>query len=468
MEEFQLFRAPMDLRVDTRQRSVLVRTSLASFMAALDAMVVTTALTTTLRLASWQRCAMALAMAATPWAWADGNPSDAGGFVLEPGWLSGSVRGAYWSGSRKLDDERDLAAASLWLKAEAHTGDVSSVAQGWVMNDELDRHAPARTLLREAYLQYSRGPMTVRLGRQLIVWGRADQVNPTDNLTPRDYTLLVPDVGDERFGTLALQASRRFGDYTISGLWLPRFRPHVVPLAAEFAVTEVLPSSARQWGLKLDHSASSGIDWSASWYSGFDLSPSLRPNQQAPGTIDATHPRIQVAGVDFAVPIGGLGLRGEAAYTWTAKGWQTEPLAKKPFFFGVLGVERTFGGTLNVNLQAYSYRVTGFSDPRELRDPVLRALAVAQAVGAHQIDQWEHGLTLRIADKWWNEALEGEVVLVSSLGRKSHAVRPRVTYAFDDHVRMTVGADVFRGSGETSFGQLRANSAALAELRFSW
>lgn len=322
--------------------------------------------------------------------------------------------------------------------------------------------------MREAYLQYSRGPTTVRLGRQLIVWGRADQVNPTDNLTPRDYSLLVTDAGDERFGTLALQALHRFGAYTISGLWLPRFRPNVVPLAPELAVTQVLPSSARQWGLKLDHSASSAIDWSTSWYSGFDLSPTLRFNQQVPGTINATHPRIQVAGIDFAVPVGGFGLRGEAAYTWTAKGWQTQPLGKKPFFFGVIGVERTYGSTLNVNLQAYVYRVTGYSDPRQLTDPALRNLAVGQAISAHQIDKSERGLTLRIADKWRNETLEGEVVLVSSIGRKSYAVRPRMSYAFDDHLRMTLGADVFRGSDDSPLAQLRSNSAAFAELRVSW
>jgi hypothetical protein len=401
-------------------------------------------------------------------AWADGDQHDAGDHLFEPGWLSGSVRGAYWSGSRKLDPEQDIAAASLWLKGEARSGDVSFVAEGWLRNDGSSQRASARSLLREGYVQYSRGPTQVRLGRQLIVWGRADQVNPTDNLTPRDYTLLVPDVGDERFGTLALQVSKRFGDYTIAGAWLPRFRPNVIPFVPEITVTEVLPESARQWGLKLDHSASSGIDWSASWYTGFDLNPTLQPNYQNPGAVRAIHPRIDVAGIDFAAPVGAFGLRGEAAYTFTTKDWQTDPLAKKPFFFGVIGVERTYGSTFNLNLQLYAYRVSKYSDPRELADPVQRRLAVFQAINAHQIERSERGVTLRIADKWWNETLESEVLLVSLIDRTSCLIRPRMIYALDDHLRMTLGADLYRGSGDSAFGLLRHNSGAFAELRFSW
>jgi hypothetical protein len=390
------------------------------------------------------------------------------GPLLEPGWLSGSLRATYWSGSQRLDDRHDLSVGALWLKAEPRSGAFSALAQGWVRNDELDHSAPPRTLMREAFVQYSEGSLTMRFGRQLIVWGRADQINPTDNLSPRDFTLPVPESSDERFGTLALSASQRLGDYSVSAVWLPRFRPNIVPFPPGLNVNEVSPDSARQVGIKLDHSAASGIDWSASWYSGFDLNPNLRMGSLVPGRLDAVHPRNNVAGLDFAVPVGEFGIRGEAAYTWIDDAPEAGPLAKKPFFFGVLGVERTFAGTLNINLQAFAYRVTGYSDPRAVSDPILRQFAVSQAISAHQLERWERGLTLRVADKWWNETLEGELVLVSTLGRRSLAVRPRLTYAIDDHLRVTVGADVYRGSDEGFFGQLQRNSASFVEVKFSW
>ena len=51
------------------------------------------------------------------------------------------------------------------------------------------------------------GRLDVRAGRQIIAWGRADGVNPTDNLSGQDLTLLVPDDVDRRLGTTAVRAS---------------------------------------------------------------------------------------------------------------------------------------------------------------------------------------------------------------------------------------------------------------------
>ena len=64
-------------------------------------------------------------------------------------------------------------------------------------------------VIREAYLDLSHGPLDLRIGKQIIAWGRADRINPTDNLTPRDYTLLVPDDDDQRLGTPAVKATSR-------------------------------------------------------------------------------------------------------------------------------------------------------------------------------------------------------------------------------------------------------------------
>jgi hypothetical protein len=181
-----------------------------------------------------------------------------------------------------------------------------------------------------------------------------------------------------------------------------------------------------------------------------------------------THPRIRVAGADFAVPVGRMGLRGEMAYTWTDSTTGNDLLRKRPFFFGVFGVERTFGETLNVNLQAYTYATRDWRNPRYIADPALRALAVSQAISNHQLDRTEHGLALRIGDKWLHETLEAEVAVMSSLVRRDYVLKPKVSYAFNDHVKGVIGAELLRGSDDALFGRWRKNSAAYAELRYSW
>ena len=45
-----------------------------------------------------------------------------------------------------------------------------------------------RPRLREGYLYLRRPGLEVRAGQQIIPWGQADAVNPTDFLTAKDYT----------------------------------------------------------------------------------------------------------------------------------------------------------------------------------------------------------------------------------------------------------------------------------------
>jgi len=383
--------------------------------------------------------------------------------------ISGSVSGAWWSGSRSLDDKKGLPDAALWLKTEPKSSNVSAVVDGWIRNEDLSRDGSTKSRLREVFVGTSAGTVDLRAGRQILVWGRADQINPTDNLTPRDFTLLVPDVADDRLGTDAVLVSHRRGNYSFSAIWLPHFRPNIVPLPRGLSLHEQTPTSARQWAFKLDRSGGEGVDWSLSSYSGFDLNPTLAvlPNGQR-GELLERHPRIRVTGGDFAIPVGRFGLRGEVAYTSTEDPNGTDPLKKKPFFFGVFGVERTFFDYLNVNVQYYVYSVKHYLDPRQVSDAGLRQIAISQAIANHELDQSAQGLAIRIANKWWNETLEGEIALLTSFDRKDYAVKPKLVYAINDHLKATLGADILRGSQDAFFGRLQKNSAAFSEFRYSW
>ncbi|MFL6656915.1 MAG: hypothetical protein ACJ8GW_02485 [Massilia sp.] len=392
----------------------------------------------------------------------------AGMAAAAPPAVEGSLRAAWYTESAEFDQRGDVAATALWLKTSPALSDnVTLVAEGWVRNDNTTGDGPTRARMREGYLDVTGEAWDLRLGQQLIIWGRADRINPTDNVTPRDYTMLTPEDVDQRRGVQAMRLRYRNDAATVSAYWLPVFRPSTMPMAAPPGLRwHQQTPSALQGALRIDGAGT--VDWSLSYLNALDVNPDLQVQAAGPSGVDVAliHRRVRVLGADAATVVGRYGLRAEAAYTWT--GSSADPLVKKPFLYLVAGGDRTFGEHFNVNLQYYLRHVTHWQDPRQLGDPALRALALGAAVGASQGDRFQHGFTYRIANKWWNETLEGELAGVVSLTRRDWAFKPRLTYALSDHWRATAGMNWYRGEEATFFGALAPTSSAFVELRYGF
>ncbi len=418
---------------------------------------------------SSQQCALASACLMLTAAGAVGateNASSAPAFEFNP---SGSVRAAYFSSTRELDAQKNLLGAALWLKAAPKLSkDIGVVLDAWVRNENLGDHGVTRGKLREAYVNASVGPVDFRLGKQIIAWGRADELNPTDNLSARDYRLLTPENNDQRFGVVALKAAWHIKDYTLSTFWLPRFNSNSFPIENTPGVNYSYHAPRiNQAGIKFEQGGGE-IDWSVSYYSGLDLNPDIRIGKLSASGIDLAleNKRIRVLGVDAATVLGRYGVRGEAAYTWTEKG--NDPLVKKSHFYAVVGADRTFFDHLNVNLQYYVRRVASYQNPAHITNPALRSLAMQGAGIANQLDRVQHGMSLRVANKWLNETLEGEVLVVHSFTQGDYLLKPKLIYAVNDQIKASLGVDLYRGNSLTYFGRLRNNSGAYAEVKYSF
>lgn len=385
--------------------------------------------------------------------------------------LNGSIRAGYFSSSRKLDGKNDLGTGSIWLKATQNIGEnISVVAQGWIRNDETFRADADSKKLQEGYIKFSTENMDYRIGRQIIVWGRADRLNPTDNLTPRNFTLLTAEEDDQRLGSLAAKITYHSHENSLTGIWLPGMDPHIFPVATTPGIffTQHIPHTNRI-ALKFDHSGGN-VDWSASYYSGLDLTPDIAIGATTlSGTnIIFDHNRIRVLGMDAATVIGRYGLRAEAAYTWTANTGENDFLVKKPFLYMVMGGDRTFLDYLNINIQYYLRHVTNYSDPQAIADPLLRPVAIQTGALWNQFSRSQHGVSVRVSNKWFNETLEGEIAAVGSFGQSNYFIRPKLVYAFNDNVKGSLGLDIYRGDNNTFFGRLRDNSLLFAEMKYGF
>lgn len=404
----------------------------------------------------------------------DEAPAEASGGGVSA--ASGSLRAAYWSSNRRLEDRHHFGTLALWMRvAPRITPNAAMVVEGWVRNDDVFRGERSDGLLREAYADLTAGPIDFRLGKQIVVWGRADAINPTDNISPRDFTLLVPGDDDQRSGAYALRARWFVSNISFSASWLPGFQAHVVPIPAlppPLVLRDASPRLAQtlaQAALKVEQTGEA-IDWSLSYFDGFDRAPDLGVGNASATAVEVLlrHHRIRVAGADFAANAGRFGLRGETALTFTEDWERRDPETKKPFFFGVLGVDRTFGEYLNVNIQYLFRAVINFESPFAVVDPFARDLAIEQAVVSDQLDRIQQGATIRIADKWFNETLDTDLSGVVYAPRWNYAIRGRVTYAFSDRFKGVVGVDYFDGEDPSFFRTLHKNSTAFSEIRMNF
>jgi hypothetical protein len=112
--------------------------------------------------------------------------------------------------------------------------------------------------------------------------------------------------------------------------------------------------------------------------------------------------------------------------------------------------------------------VTRYRSPFAIQDPLARAVAVQAALLANQLDHIQHSFSLRVSNRWFRETLEAELAGIVSVSRFGWVLRPRVTYALSDRWRLTVGGDLFGGDRLSFLGNLRENSAAFVELRWSF
>ena len=362
--------------------------------------------------------------------------------------------------------------------------------------------------LREAYVNGYLGPVDIRLGKQIIVWGRADALNPTNNLTPIDFRIRSPLEDDIRIGNVGARAFLRFSPVRLEGVWMPVYLatelPNVgLPEFVSFGPPKY-PSLDLRNGLVAGrvHLELPAFDMSVSYLRGYAPLPGLTVSSV---TFDPVNPSLQVArtaynqqvvGFDFSTALGEvMTLRGEAAYR-RPYDWQNKPYAARPDLQYVIGADHTFFGSLSVIGQYLGRYVFDWErvplsamplDPNVLKmdptDPTFDSnywvptvtdaanlvLARTSQVLFNQTAQVQHVATLRF--DW---LLAHETLSVSTLGlvnftTKEWLVAPRIGYRFNDAMTAYVGAQIFSGPTETLFGLIEeVLSAGYAELRYSF
>ncbi|WP_432719550.1 hypothetical protein R0381_000316 [Jeongeupia wiesaeckerbachi] len=374
-----------------------------------------------------------------------------------------------WSGNRVLDDRNGILAPMLSADASVNLSEQLSVrAGGLVYHFSQDNGDDTRSILREAFLQWSGDETQVRLGWQVVAWGRADRINPTDNISARDYT--SPQSVDEaqRMGAGMLSVAHDFGSAGRLTVLGKQVKPSRMPSDPAEENLPLRPDGEDyEYAAKFDHSGDA-FDWSVSYFKGLEKPRSLQlmriADQRIVG-VNRGYAELEVLGADAATTIGGWGLRGEIAHMrFPETDFQVND-GRISHWYGITGVETNLPANATAGVQ-YFFRYFDEDPQLDGLKPAESAVRRKLRIANNQFHQYQDGLTLRLAQRLWNDSVDYEIVGVVNFRDGDYAIRPRIGWRYSDSIKLSAGADIYRGKDESFFGSLRKNNVQFAEISY--
>lgn len=407
--------------------------------------------------------------------------------LATPAWLDwrGNLSLGAWSGDRWLNEQTNLPVAQLQLnvasKFDSYWSFHGNANVSYLRTKEAAvESAKSASLptshryLRDAYLKLDMEHAEWRIGTQVFSWGRADRLNPTDNLSARDFSSPFVTDEEQKLGSIASSLSLDLSADTRLQLVVQRVpdgsRQGQVPSARIEAGLPLAPTSrSYDYALRLDRSASS-VDWSVSYFDGVEKVRSLELLLQR-GRLSGVQRRyaaLQSVGADAATTSGNWGLRGELAYL-RFKPQNAENAGRLSHWYGVFGVENNlsdFSSTMPNATFGVQYFFRRFAqDPHFVNLPdAWRTPIDKLQVANNQLHRWQDGFTLRFAQRLMNDQLDYEIVGMSNFRGGDFALRPRLNFRYSDSTKWVFGCDLFRGKDHSFFGSLKKNSLAFTEL----
>jgi hypothetical protein len=330
--------------------------------------------------------------------------------------------------------------------------------------------------LREAYVDLYFKNFDLRVGRQQIIWGKAEGVFITDVVSPKDLReFLLPDFDEIRTGITAFKLNYYLGNSSIEAVWSPSFSPTQMPEEGsiwapkmDFPVNPVFDYSNSEVKASLENSElfvryssmGSRIDFELVGGTFFYDDPAMNITRQMdPSTMQLSglivkpqYNRVNMAGGSFSKVMVGFVLRAEGAF-YNGRYFQTsDPLVigsiiKKDNLHYMAGLDYTLSGV-------------------KLSAQFIQEYILDYETGIAN-EEFENTMTFLAKKDYFREKLWVELFAYVGLNKGDALVRPKVSYAFADGFDMQTGANLFFGN-EGRFGQYDKNDMLYLKLKYSF
>ncbi len=353
-----------------------------------------------------------------------------------------------------------------------------------IRNDGTSGEYDFETSFREAYVDLFFSNVEFRLGKQQVVWGKADGVFINDIVCPLDMSMfLLQDFDNIRMGLPMAKANLYLGNWMLEGLWIPKFEPWQFAEAGsdwEFTLSvppdtvwdlipnvihlndEELPENSlenSEFGLKLS-TFLLGADISLLYLDGYADHPSIQvvdttiTGSPIPTQIDTylspTYYRSPMYGLNFSRPVFTTVIRGELGYfanrRFSNVNMQT---VTSDYFSGMMGLDFTGPLGSSISFQAIHRQIMDYKS-------------------GMVDDKTEQMATATISGSFLRETVIASVLGLADVNEDAGLGRLDISYAWSDALRISLGGFLLWGNEDTLFGQFDVNDNIYLKIKYSF
>ncbi len=374
--------------------------------------------------------------------------------------------------------------SSLRLQAEAinglqindiNRGNYSDYSKPALLSRELELE------LREFYIQGEIGTTFLSVGKQQIIWGKADGLKVLDIVNPQSFReFILDDFDNSRIPLWTVNIEFPIAEWDFQFLWIPDQSYHALPkqhATFAFSSPELVPAlppgvqvnveqPRRPNNIFLDSDV--GLRASTFWQ-GWDITfnylyqynnlPVL--NQQVTLSkgiptviITPEYKRTHVFGTTFSNAFADWVIRGEIGYFTdhffiSKTPFQNQGMVNSPELHYVLGVDWNAPWNILLSMQLIQSWV--------IRD--------ADKITRDKLDTTFTGLIRR---NFLYDSLIAEILLIANTNNGDGIIRPKIIYEWQDNINTWIGADIFYGDKQGIFGQFNQNSRIAIGIEASY
>ncbi|MDA3790333.1 MAG: AMIN domain-containing protein [Desulfobacula sp.] len=355
--------------------------------------------------------------------------------------------------------------------------------------------------LHEAKWQYNKGNYGFSIGRQIIRWGKADQISPVDTLNPQDMReFIIPEYEERKIPLWMADLNLFFDKFTLEGVFIPFFEKsrmdyfgtdwsifgHMkkelqnapVPPALKtyfnnINVHEKDPDTETEFALRLATTIKSidlGLTFhhtteDTPYFTSFpvknlnisndlsiqSLTSSLSTAVLTNENIEVEYKRTSIVGFEFETVFADFGVRGEAAWQEN-QSFLTSSLTsiRKPTLIYIIGADYTTLGDTYLNLQFVHRHVSNY-DPDIL-----------------YFDQDTYSLIGEISRNIVSDWLKASLKYSNNLNNNEWYLSPQLKYTYITNFECIIGAHLFSGDKDTWLGSFQDSDLFFLDLSYQF